>query len=341
MLRQMTVYAVVLVGLGTRVMRAQAPQPGPVAYNLPNAFGQLDLYLINLNGTQNMRVPVTPQPLLTAEFPKWSPDGRLLAVTGLVSETASDGTQAPGKILSVIGANGAAQIYTATSSLLEIFKAFSPQADRLVYSSLGINFAQFGIVNVNGTGAILLGYADNTDALSGVGIDWSPKAEVVAASLADLVYVYGVPVNISRIYLAPPVANGFDQRKPLTNPQPYSYFFQVNDVFPVFSPDGTRVAYIRWIRNLGSLSADLVSEVHIINVNGTGDVTVMRFPEEQVMDTSWSADGTRLFFDRYQVSPLGFFGNSEGVWSVRTDGSNLVEFLPAPACCTSSRPLTR
>jgi hypothetical protein len=76
-------------------------------------------------------------------------------------------------------------------------------------------------------------------------------------------------------------------------------------------------------------------------VNGTGDVTVMRFPEEQVMDTSWSADGTRLFFDRYQVSPLGFFGNSEGVWSVRTDGSNFVEFLPAPACCTSSRPLTR
>jgi TolB protein len=74
---------------------------------------------------------------------------------------------------------------------------------------------------------------------------------------------------------------------------------------PRYSPDGHRIAY----------RAGEFGEIHVVNVNGTGDHKISG--SDTVFDQcpSWSPDGRRLAFVRYSS-----FSSSD-VWTMRDDGT--------------------
>ena len=84
------------------------------------------------------------------------------------------------------------------------------------------------------------------------------------------------------------------------------------DQSPSFSPDGRRIAFLR-------VSAG--SDIHVVNLDGTGLVNLTNDPEGSETDVAWSPDGTRIAYTRSGCTR----GTNEGgscVYVMNADGSN-------------------
>ena len=87
-----------------------------------------------------------------------------------------------------------------------------------------------------------------------------------------------------------------------------------SDTSPVFSPDGTRVAFVR---ELGALR----SAVFIVNVDGSGlkQLTSWDFNVSSKLD--WSPDGSRIVIS----SPQTDWPGPSNVYTIRPDGAGLTQ----------------
>src|ERR1039458_1025599 len=71
---------------------------------------------------------------------------------------------------------------------------------------------------------------------------------------------------------------------------------------PTLSPDGTRIAYLAELCPAGDPEYGPAS-IHIMNDNGTGDITVAANPSFSYSSLSWSPDGTRLAYLSNNINP--------------------------------------
>lgn len=300
---------------------------GPIAYSKPNVYGGRDIWLINPDRSGNRRIPVSANTLASADQPVWSRDGRLIAATGVVPGGVT-------QVITVFAPNGGqVRVLSKPVSLYAIFKAFSPDGQWLAFASLALNFAEFGVTRLDGTGSISLGFRDNTEGLSGFGIDWSPtRNDLLVASATALDFsCLSIPASVTKLFLVPPVRGGLDRALPLTSPR-LPCPGEVYDVFPAFSRDGRRVAFVRLIADLSGLfETRTQTSIHVINVDRTNERAVIRFPVQPklsqlgVHSLSWSGDGRRLIFS------VGTPSSDLGIWTINVDGTGLRQFLPAPA----------
>ena len=352
---------------------------GPIIYNKSGALGPdyPDLWTVNPDGTGNSRVPVSPEIVWGAEDPAWSRDGKHVAVTGVIGGETRTATSGPPDDLVAVNQiqTGAAKVLAVfdpaamnvvvpigsntPTTYYRMFKAFSPDGRKVAYANVQLNFAEFGVVDLNsGTpttfsqlpGATILaypnvtavGFADNTAGFSGFGIDWNPtpNSNVLVVSSSGLAYSSctpynpwnpSVPVSVTRLNLVPAVQNGLAQAAPLTFP-PVSCLTQVFDLFPAFSDDGTQVAFVRLIEDQSRLvGTPTVSSVRVIPATGGGEREGIRLPQEIVGRVSWSPDGKQLIFDRTKLD-LNLNPVVElGIWKINLDGSGLIPFEGAPA----------
>ncbi len=136
------IWLVLLLGW---IAGANVALAGPIAYNLPNLFGAeaVDVHLINPDGTGDRRV--SPQILLNGvpageaaslARPVWSRDGQLIAANGVIGGAAT-------KILVVFDpvTEQGISFTTWPTTLFELFKAFSPDGQRVAFANVQLNFA--------------------------------------------------------------------------------------------------------------------------------------------------------------------------------------------------------
>lgn len=141
------------------------------------------------------------------------------------------------------------------------------------------------IVNADGTG---IAYPNGR----GLGAAWSPDGDRIAiwASLSDESW-QGPPTVRREIFVIPP---GGGERTQLTDT------FEENarllaSTFPVWSPDGTKIAYVREVVPAGATPPLGRSHLYVMNADGS-DPRRVGLGEDVSRPPAWSPDGTRIAY---------------------------------------------
>ncbi len=323
-----------LIGLVVLVAWTMTSGPavaGPIAYNNPGVFG-LDVWLVNPDGSNNQRVPV-PADLLQAFGPVWSRDGRAIGAMGVITGAAANTPVVfdPGGTEVVVPVCfGICAIPTTVTGL--VVMAFSPDGQTLAFSQSEAFFTSLGLVRLN-TGQRVTGLLPGITFLQdpvtvplgttdpgGIGLDWSPIQNnlLVVSVPPTTIPPFGVLAQLALVQLD---TGQVTQLTFPSSPDPSS--FQVADIFPRFSPDGTRLAFVREFNGLAGLPSSSV----LIVTDGATEQAVTEFSGLVAAPVSWSPDGTRLIFGLIDLS----FGANFGVWTIDVAGTNLTQFLQPPA----------
>jgi len=292
------------------------------------------LYVINADGTGGHQIPV---PLVGVGAPKWSRNGALIVTQG----TSTNGGSTPdvftfdrlGGSLHQVTSIDVSGFPGVTKELF--FPALSPDLGSVIVNSVfqdpdpnapcATIDASF-VYSINGVlhKPPLEAYQCNPPSepaseFVGWGVDWSPTASLVVRPVGMITQCFQ---PTSGIVASQPLGGSI--LSAVTQPKPCSELLPTvfNDVGPVFSPDGTKIAYLRWSNpGIGGL---FDTSIRIVNLNGTNDHEVMFFPGDWDSGVSWSPGGTQLLIGRAQNN--GVF-TSLGLWKINTDGTGLTQFL--------------
>ncbi len=259
---------------------AWSPNGKKVAF-VSDRDGNSEIYLMNANGAGKRNLTKSPG---SDSGPVWSPDGRKIA---FVSDRDGNGE------VYIMNSNGTGQANISNCESTDRAPTWSPDSDRIAFESNRDGRFQIYIWAENGSGITEL-----TDSAQGSLFPaWSPTANTIAFMTVGLEGI--VLVEADGTNLRCPRGYGGDQHGPLVwssdgsklayeeqsmhgqyhvirimnadgtpfssihdpNPVPYDYSGQAS-----FSPDGTRVAFVRndvWVWNSKNNAQDNLTKDNI------------------------------------------------------------------------------
>lgn len=320
---------------------AQQGPAGTIVYSMPLESGLQQVRLIRPDGTDDRAIRTD---LSTVLFPTWSRDGKWIAATGARSDQdrlnvfvfdAAGGSLRPVTDLNIPGA-----------ALFPLFKAFSPNGQRLAVAAVGqasrqdpvrgnitTNVATLLVVSRDRPGepTVVGGVADVGGTLQGVGVDWSPTADQLIVPAPALDESSGLPLPVTALFTVPPEENAFGQglAHQVTSPQ-RALDRSADDAMPAFSPDGQRIAFVR--REVRGQR--FTASIRVVDADGGNEQQVIGLPQGDVVNSvSWSGDGKSLVFDWGRAVSNTVLSDpaTTGLWTIGVDGSNLTQLKAPPA----------
>jgi Tol biopolymer transport system component len=329
---------------------AQQGAAGLIVYSQSSSSGGEQLRLIHPDGAGDQPLDTG---LVDAEFPTWSRDGQSLAAMGALKDEG-DQTQFNVFVFDPQGNNleQVTDLNVSGFTFNTLFKAFSPDGQRLAVSALGEatkDDPNQGTVTTPAAVVlvarldqpnqpVVLGAASDTGgAPLGLGIDWSPNSDQIVVPSVTLEDSSGYSLPVTALFTVPPEANALANGggHQVTFPQ-RTLDQQVDDVMPAFSPDGKRVAFVR--RQYLILEDRFTCSIRVANLDGSQEQQVMSFGLGDVVNrVSWSGDGTALVFDWGPWNSRTGMSNENktGLWTIRVDGSELNQLKAPPAISPS------
>jgi Tol biopolymer transport system component len=262
------------------------------------AFTRADGGLYATTGVGTEVVQLAP----SGASPLWSEDGRKVAFLA-----AESGTELCCRDIFVAESDGSA-VRQVTDGLSLLDYDFAANGNLLVYAEPNENYTRYALVVIHpdGTGRREI-------PTPGVCCPELPKLSPDGSKVAYFAYPDEQGANGPgyEIYVSPTDGSGAAIAVS-NNPG--------DDWWPVWSPDGTRIAF-------GSTAAGASfgpGRLRVINADGTGQIDLS--PAENVWEPAWSPDGTRIAYS----------GSVGHVFVANADGSGRTELTPN---MDSSRPV--
>lgn len=219
-------------------------------------------------GSKNGIQPrVTPFATLQGieSFPKFSPDGKFLAFT-------SEGDDEYNLDVYIKMVNQGETIRVTSHPDDDEQAVWSPDGRRLAFLRKSRRFGEpYKLITVSP-----LGGPEQEIAQVLGGLDWSPDGQHFAVSSNE---GNGTSTGIYLISV-----DGREKRL-VSNPVPPEIVY---DTYPVFSPDGKRIAFVRW-------SAEQVGELNIINLEN-GSVRQITSDKKRITALRWAPDNRNMLF---------------------------------------------
>jgi Tol biopolymer transport system component len=260
----------VVSGDGTRVAYFQYPTTGGHA----GAYDVASLAVASLAGTTANTAPIViDEAIRGASRPTWSPDGRSIAYSYLT--TTADSSDR----IVVAAADGSTKHLVGDPGLPAAAPTWSPDGRRIAFLSEGPRTSRLMIMNADGSGVRPLTTGTYDSIGWGMehgthGVSWSPDGRriIISAGDGDLV---GGP--LTRDLYVIDVDGGAPERPVATD--------ALLEYGASFSPDGTRIAYLR--------GAEAAYPDLIVASSDGSDARVVRKGVSWFSPT-WSPDGTRI-----------------------------------------------
>jgi len=262
---------------------------GKIAYSTET--GQTHVYIANSDGSQEIQL--TKQKNWNVG-PRWSPDGKTIAYA------ASYGAQAGRSAIWTVPANGGDEKFLTVG----LSFAWSPDGREIAYGSerqrVGETAPHRAIISIipanGGEPRELMNYSGEL-----IGLDWSPDGRQLAFSYSR-VRDGKNPIPGSRekerdIYLIS-VTGGEPKRLTWSDKEAHEF------MFPCWSPDGKRIAYL-WMNRAGVLqTGELKEPARIYTMDVKGGEPKLVTSEDPIFWFCWSRDGKYIIFSDFGTELL-------------------------------------
>lgn len=307
--------------------------------NAPNAGMTSNIWTVNADG---IGATALTQLLNASSFdPQWSPDGTKIVFDSGRALNGTDAANANNTFnIWVMNADGGnlqplTQLTAANANAVE--PEWSPDGAKIVYRSRQAldgsdavntnNVPNIWVVNADGSGETPLTELTGTGAFV-VDPDWSPDGAKIAFRANRAVDGSNAP-NTNNTFNVWVVNSDGSAETALTALTAANTFTSVAQ----WSPDGSKLLYHSARALDGSDAAATVSNVWVMNADGTGQTPLTRITAGAFgpSEPQWSAHGTKIVFKSGQAfdgSDTANTNNTINIWIMEPDGSSL-------------RPLTR
>jgi WD40-like Beta Propeller Repeat. len=299
---------------------------GSIFFIAPNQYNGKSIYIANPDGTNPHQIPV---PLVNVETMEVSYDGNVIVAWG---QTANDLKNGVYNIYAFDPqGNNFIPLTNVNPNNPQGYKGYNEYSGFPTISGNG-RYVAYELVAYSQAGLLTTYWvADLTDPYNPIYIGSTDTVSLGLALTPDGRYLIGsgtctsnCPMNpaypylpVQVLYIAPVTQGGINQARQLTttvNEAPQqSLEYMVEDEAPSVSPDGTKVAFIRFAVN--ELQTDLYSpigyyiywtEIYVLDLN-TGNLYKVVSPQQlnfqgyqgggEIIDqVSWTPDGNNLVF---------------------------------------------
>ena len=295
----------------------------------------VNIWVMNADGSG-----LTPLTSLTAQsvnslHSAWSPDGTRIAFD---STRALDGSNAIGTVVNiwVMNADGSnAKPYTTLTASMasSVSPAWSPSGSKIAYlsaralngtnSSIGVR--NIWIMNPDGSNSQPL---TTLTASTCSDLAWSPDGRRIAFVSTRALDGSDTANTAANLWLMNADGSG---ATPLTR---FTTLYNLTVDTPVWSPDGSRIAYASSRALDGSDTGGSVLNIWVTNADGSGQRALTAQVAATNYQPSWSSDGSRIVFCSTRALNGSDASNSNGtenIWVMNSDGSGLRSLTTAAA----------
>jgi Tol biopolymer transport system component len=270
---------------------------------------------------------------INGSHPAFSPDGGLIAFTGSVRR---GGGEVESPVVLVVGADGTGlrALRGTFSTFTEAAPIFAPDGHTIAYATLKVvngPLERLGKASSGDGASVLLGIrsVDIEDGSQRMVTPWRPwgqEAVLYPSSYSpdgSTLAVTAWPFNGSTRARA--VAVRLDGSG--------STLLAKNAEEPVYSPDGSRIAFVRVHTHVKHLRRPpkrtiIRKDLYVMRADGSGLTRLTRSPRLLEEWPSWDPSGERIAFNSYRPGP-GLLGlpSDTSVMQVNADGTCLTKIL--------------
>ncbi len=286
------------------------------ALNGSNAsVGAVNIWVMNADGTGSIPLTTLTTTLVNSIHAAWSPDSLKVAYD---STRAVEGYNMGGNVTNIWAVNADGTGSTVLTTLRfapSVSPVWSPDGTKILFTSsrslagfdieMGIN--NVWVMNADGTNPQPLTKSLITPSAQAV---WSPDGKKIAFVSTRSLSLADVDIGAANLWLMNADGSNPTPLTRLTGP------YNMMPDSPVWSPDGSKIAYVSSRALNGSNVGGTVLNVWVMNNDGSANRAVTALTAAKSYEPTWSSDGSKIVYCSTRALDGTDSPNSNATWNI-------------------------